>query len=192
MRKIIIILSIFTLLAGSCKTTASIVAQEKSIVGIWHFPKDRFLLEITETDMGKYGDELWEYKVVSKRKVSSIRDGKERFGNYKLSKGGNRLIIVDGGEKHFGERLTIQADKGLVGRYVTDDSGIYIEIIDEHNVLIGDDSTEESVAMKYIKLEQRILFVHGGYYNTGEIIDDGFIFKDGDGNEIGTHKKVQK
>ena len=57
MRKTVIIASIFMLITSSCKTTVSVVSQEKSIVKIWHFPKDRFLLEMTETDMGKYGDE---------------------------------------------------------------------------------------------------------------------------------------
>ena len=193
MRKTVITASIFMLITSSCKTTVSVVSQEKSIVGIWHFPKDRFLLEMTETDMGKYGDELWAYKIVSKKKISSIRNGEERFGNYKLSKNGNKLMIVDGGEKHFGERITTQADKGLVGRYVADSSNTYIEIIDEHNVLIADDSTGEPISMKYIKSEQKILLVRRGYYNIiGEITDDGFLFKDGNGNEIGSYKKVQK
>ena len=191
MRIKVVIVSIFMLLASSCKTTVSVVSQGKRIAGIWNFPTDRFLLQITETDMGKYGDELWEYKIVSKKKVSSIRNGKEHIGRYKLSKDGNKLMIIDGGEKHFGERITIQADKELVGKYVTEGFSTYVEIIDEHNALIVDDSTGQTVYRKYIKLGQKLLLIHNGYYNISEIIDDGFLFKDIDGNEIGTYKKVQ-
>ena len=194
MKKTIIILGIFALIAGCC---TSVAAQGKSIVGLWHSPEDRIILEITPTHFGHYGgDSPYEYKIVSKTKMVLFRNGREHVGEYELSKDGNRFMIVDGERKNFLERVVVQEKSGLIGRYITDEADVinitgvtYIDILDESYAVIGNDDIGEEIKMRYIVSEQNLLLTNNGYYSKIGIYNDILVIKDADVNEIGFYLK---
>ena len=192
-----IILALLAVMVSGCKTAISVAEQESGIVGVWNFPKDRLVMEITETHIGKYGGKMsTEYKILNKKELLEREGGKENVRKYKLHKKDNNLMLLEGKkQKHFGERIKIQPNTNLVGRYITetpDKAGItYIEIIDENNALAGDSVNGDTVSMKYIALKQNLLLIHNGYYGIFERNDAGFLFKAGAGIEV-NFKKAKK
>ena len=102
MKKTIIILSLLAVIvmAGGCGTSRSVVSHKKNIVGMWHFPKDRYIIEITPTHIFSYGEEspMLEYELLNKRKLMVVKQNREHTTEYTLSKDGNKFMLIDSGQ----------------------------------------------------------------------------------------------
>jgi len=177
MKKTVIILSVLVLIVSGCSQLKSVsTSQKQSIIGLWDFPEDRIIMEFTKNINRKLpNNEPVKYKIVG-NEIIFFAEKKEVLGIWKYELQGNDTLIINAkGQRSIGKRIIINPNKNRalqLGKYASDKSDIYFEILNKSKALFFSESGQGNV--HYLIVDTKLYLIEPDYY-LFEIKDNGFI-----------------